>query len=190
MHLGAADAGGALSYERLVEGEYDIVLSHPDHYGRTNRVEILRDRPASVSGALDGKPGTAYVSASPEAEVRVDGARAGKTGEVLENLKPGTRKFEVRLRGYRTERFTLDIPPNAAAPRKVLGDLARESGALRVVVRSAAAGDDYLAKQPVEAKVGLAFKAGRSTCTEVDSARLEHVPVASSQSMGCKKLSE
>ncbi len=130
--LGRADAQGQLKYERLVEGVYELSAQHEDYFGKTNRVEIRRDKPQQSELRLEGRPGSAYVSASPQAEVWVDGVKKGLTGEVLNNLLPGSHPFEVRKGGYRTERFTLDIPPNKAAPRKVVGDLSRETGSLRV----------------------------------------------------------
>ena len=132
IELGTADARGELRYDRLVEGKYALKIEHPDYFEGAASVEIRKDRPAQVRQMLRGKPGGAYISASPQAEVWVDGVRKGRTGERIGGLEPGARAFEVKRAGYRTERFSLEIPPNRDAPRKVLGELVRESGALRI----------------------------------------------------------
>jgi formylglycine-generating enzyme required for sulfatase activity/serine/threonine protein kinase len=133
VNLGVAGEDGALNYDRLVEGHYDLLISHPDYFGRTNRVEVRKDRPAAVDGRLQGKPGRLFVVASPRAEVWVDGVKKGQTGEELTDLAPGLRRIEARLAGFRTEHREVDIPPNRSAPRWNVGNLVRESGTIRVV---------------------------------------------------------
>ena len=156
LTLGKADKRGILRYERLVEGNYTIKLSHRDYESGEQKAEIYKDSPAQIRKLLQGKPGGAYVSASPQAEVWVDGKHCGNTGERIAGLQPGVRHFEVKLKGYRSERFELTIPPNKDAPRKVLGDLVRASGAVRVEVSGSAELKEYLAKVEKWVKIGNA----------------------------------
>jgi len=132
VELGVADGDGRLDNGRLVEGDYDLAVEHPDYHAYTERIEVRKDRISAVTADLAGRPGSLFIAASPQAEVWVDGVRAGVTGTLIEGLEPGGRRMEVRRSGYRTERFTLQVQPNREAPRRVLGDLARESGAVRV----------------------------------------------------------
>ncbi len=132
VSLGTADADGRLNYDRLVEGAYDLVITHPDYFDRTNRVEVRKDRPAAVDGRLQGKPGSLFIVASPRAEVWVDGEKKGRTGEQLNDLAPGIRKVEVRMAGFRTERRDVEVLANRSAPRWNVGNLVRESGAIRI----------------------------------------------------------
>jgi formylglycine-generating enzyme required for sulfatase activity/tRNA A-37 threonylcarbamoyl transferase component Bud32 len=165
-NLGTANAAGSLNYNRLVEGHYDLLIHHPDYVGRTNRVEIRKDRPAAVDGRLQGRPGRLFIVASPRAEVWVDGERTGHTGTELSGLAPGNRQIEVQLAGYRTERRTVNIPPNRAAPRWNVGNLSRESGSIRVLaeVSPAAARDHF---QTVAKEVTVRAQGARGTARPV-----------------------
>ena len=154
IELGKADDNGELRYDRLVEGKYTVKIEHPDYYEWVEEVEVRKDRIVEVKGELKGKPGSVYISASPEAEVWVDGEKKGKTGERIGGLEPGVRHFEVRRSGYRTERFEIEVLPNRDASRKVLGDLVRESGGVRIEAEVPEYAKGYFGKVEKRVKIG------------------------------------
>ena len=115
----------------MVEGVYELTVSHKDYLTISRKVEIRRDKTGVLNEVLVGLPGWVWVSATPQAEVWENSRKLGLTGSKLDGFAAGEHVLEVRRRGYRTERLTVQVPPNGSA-RETLGELVRERGSIQI----------------------------------------------------------
>ena len=130
LDVGIIGKDGALSVSFLLEGRYELLLTHPDYEQvRVDGVEVVEGKPAIVKKALEGLPGSLRLASSKSAEIWENGSKLGRTDETIRGMAAGKHTIELRRSGFRREQLTIDVPPNqyklVQAPK-----LVAESGAI------------------------------------------------------------
>lgn len=95
----------------LWRGRHAAGVAAEGHHPKRVEFEVGGDAPRTVQVTLDPLPGRLRVSTAPEAvgDVQVDGERAGKIGETVEGLSPGSHVVQVRAAGFDAHRQTVEI---------------------------------------------------------------------------------
>jgi formylglycine-generating enzyme required for sulfatase activity/tRNA A-37 threonylcarbamoyl transferase component Bud32 len=149
--LGRTDAQGLRRITTLTEGPYTIYMSRAKHQPVSRKVELIAGRPEELEARLIGEPGSIRISSARQAEVWAAGTRLGTTNSVISPLAAGEHTLELRVRGFRTERLTVTIPPAGFVPIEGPAMVA-ESGDLHITASSVPA-DTYLAEARAEVRV-------------------------------------
>ena len=95
----------------LWRGQHVANVEAEGHYSRQIEFEAGEGASRIVQVTLDPLPGRLRVSTTPETEgeVRIDGERTGKIGEILEDLSPGRHVVQVSVEGFEMHRQTVEI---------------------------------------------------------------------------------
>jgi len=95
----------------LWRGRHAANVAAEGYRSRQVEFEAGGDAPRTVQVTLEPLPGKLRISTTPETEgeVRVDGERAGRIGETLEDLSPGRHVVQVSVEGFERHWQTVEI---------------------------------------------------------------------------------
>ncbi|MEA2012093.1 MAG: SUMF1/EgtB/PvdO family nonheme iron enzyme [Verrucomicrobiota bacterium] len=110
--LGKTDSKGSLIVDYLKEGNYKLILSKKNYSTDSATVQIDESKSAILKLFLTGLPGKLEISSNKNADVYEKNSKIGTLNNTISNLSAGKHKLEIRKKGYRTEKISIEIPPN------------------------------------------------------------------------------
>ena len=113
INLGEVPRNRILTYNRLLEGTYNIVIIHPDYDEFNQEITISKNQPIHLKPILEGLPGSFIISSDFNFEIYDEREKLlGYSNEVIPNIKSGNNIIYVNRDGFKIEKLQINILPN------------------------------------------------------------------------------
>ena len=113
INLGEVPNNRILTYNRLLEGTYDVVIIHPDYEEFRQEIKVLKNQPIHLKPILEGLPGSLMISSEYDFQVyNSENKLLGFSNENISNIKPGNSIVYIERDGFKRERISININPN------------------------------------------------------------------------------
>lgn len=112
INLGKSSAEGLLVYNRLIEGNYSVIVNALNYSEETVETYISQNRKVELDIMPLGLPGSLRVLAEENFDIFIDGKKIGRSNQKINGIPAGTQNFEFIKIDHKPVYEEFFIPPN------------------------------------------------------------------------------
>jgi hypothetical protein len=113
INLGKTSVDGSLEFNRLLEGNYEIVIRAANYFEKSEKVFISSKRAVNIDVPLIGLPGDFVILSAADFEIYLDGKLVGVSNEKIFKASSGLQTLTLSKKDHEPINFEIDIIPNS-----------------------------------------------------------------------------
>ena len=119
INLGKTSVDGSLEFNRLLEGNYEIVIRAANYFEKSEKVFISSKRAVNIDVPLIGLPGDFVILSADDFEIYLDGKLVGVSNEKIFEASSGLQTLILSKEDHEPINFEIDIIPNSLSTIEV-----------------------------------------------------------------------